>query len=654
MAIVPMKKVFVMSLEDYKEEIVQQLQKLGILQMVDLRDRLREPEWADLLREDHLSDEITDLDVKISDTKFVIEMLERYEGRKKSFIESFTGSKVIMPQEVFRENAEKKELAEELYTQLKDLEEKINTRKNEVSNHQTIIESLQPWVEMEIPLAEIGETAHTNTVIGVMETDFFEKMKEEILEISSDVYFERIKEDKKEIYLVVSYFKEEADDIESVLRNYSFSRAMFKDLYDTPKECISALEEKIEELENEINELTSKVNELIPNKDIVLSVYDDLQATRDQMAAVKHFGRTDRTFAVEGWIKEKDRQRLDQAIHQLTEAAVIETRELEEGEEPPVVLQNHRLVQPFEAITELYALPVSGGIDPTPIVAPFFFLFFGMMLGDMGYGISLSLLSLFLMKKIKMAGMGKKLFELLFLVGIASFGVGVVTGSFFGDLVPVQPLWFDATEDPIRMIIVALILGVFQVIYVGLGLKFYHLMREGEVAQAVFDQGSWMSFLTGVFLYYGGPMVSAPPIVTVVGQVLLWAGLLSILLMTARGEKNPLKRVGAGLYALYGISGYLGDILSYSRLLALGLASVVIAQVFNTMGFMIAEAGVIGIVFSVVFLVGTHTFNLLINALGAFVHACRLQYVEFFGKFYISGGRKFKPFDVTTTYVDLD
>ncbi len=654
MALVPMKKVFVLSLTDYKDELVRQLQKMGILQIVDLRERLQEPEWAELLREDHLSDEISQLDIKLSELKFIIDFVGRYEGRKKSFIESFTGSKVPMTREVFRENAKQVQVANEVYQRCRELEDGINTRHNEISQLQSVSESLKPWLALDASLADIKETAHTNTVLGVIESNYFPKVKEEILEIAPDTFIHVVSDVKKMTYLLITYHKASEEGIATALRNHSFSRVLFSDLHNTPYECLRNIAAKEEKLQREADELIQLVLDLISKRDIVMSVFEQVSAERDQLLAVKNFARTDRTFAIEGWVKQKDLDRLIHAVKQISEESVVDVRDPEVDEEAPVVLINHRLIRPFEAVTELYALPISGGFDPTPFLAPFFFLFFGMMLGDVGYGIGLCLLTFVLMKKIKMAGLGKKLFELLFLGGVASILVGLLTGSFFGDLFPIKPLWFSPTIDPMRMIGVALGFGVFQVIYVGLGLKMYLLIKKKRYMEAIFDVGSWLALFTGSFVFFGAPMIGLPAWLATVGQVLMYTGLLSIIFMTARGQRNPLKRIGSGLYALYGISGYLGDVLSYSRLLALGLASAVIAQVFNTMGYMVRGTSVIGLVIMVVFLAGAHTFNLLINVLGSFVHASRLQFVEFFGKFYESGGKKFQPFDVSTKYVDIE
>lgn len=650
MAVVEMKKVFVVSLSDYKERMVQQLQKMGILQIVDLKEKLSDPEWAAILQEDHLSEEISALDVKLSELKFAVDFLARYDQRKKSFLETFTGSKVVMNRDDFKAKAGRMDKAGELYRQCKALDEKLNELRNEEASCRSLIEQLTPWSELSVPLSEIKDTQHTRVLMGTVENDYLASLRDELAEISPTLYLQIVSADKHLSYAFLIYRPDDAP--EAALRNANFSRVVFPELSRTPLESIQMLQKKIEKIAEDVKDVERQAMAMLSERPILFAIHDALAAEREQKSVVRNFARTERTFVIEGWVKAKDIESLSQAMHEITEAVAVDVREPEEGEAAPVALQNNPLVEPFEAVTELYALPVSGGYDPTPAMAPFFFIFFGAMLGDAGYGIVLSLLAWFAMKKIRMAGLGKKLFQLLFISGIASFLFGVLTGSYFGDLIKIKPIWFSPSDDPMRMILVSLAIGVVQVIYVGLGLKFYLEIKQGNTIEALCDVGSWIVFLTGIFLYYGGGILG--PAVQTVGRVLLWAGMLTILLMTARGERNPLKRIGAGLYALYGISSYLGDVLSYSRLLALGLASAVIASVFNTMGGLLSSSGAVGTVLAVIFLIGAHAFNLIINVLGAYVHSSRLQYVEFFGKFYDSGGKKFSPFKVSTKYIELE
>lgn len=650
MAVVEMKKVFVVSLADYKERMVQQLQKMGILQIVDLKEKLNDPEWAAILQEDHLSEAITSLDSKLSEMKFAIDYLGRYDQRKKSFLETFTGSKVLMGQEEFKNNAERMDKADELYRQCKAFDEKLNELRNEEANCRGLIERLTPWRDLSIPLAEVRDTQYTRILMGTVENNFMAPLREELAADSPTSYLRIVSDDKYLSHIFLIYHPDESP--ETALRNANFSRVAFPELTETPAESIRRLEEKIAKIEEETNAIEKQGADMLVHRSILLAIHDSLAAEREQKAVVRNFARTDRTFVIEGWAKAEDIESLRQALQEITEAVAVDVREPEEGEQPPVSLQNSRLVEPFEAVTELYALPTPGGYDPTPAMAPFFLIFFGMMLGDVGYGVALSALAFLALKRIRMAGLGKKLFELLVLGGISAALFGVVTGSWFGDLIPVKPIWFSPGDDPLKMLALSMAIGFIQIVIVGLGLNFHLLAKQGQLMDAVWDVASWMVLLIGIVLFAVGGALN--PTVAAAGKYMAIAGALAVVLMTSRSQRNPLKRIGAGLYALYGVSGYFGDIFSYSRLLALGLATGVVASVFNTMAYMLGDAGVIGKILMVIFLIGTHAFNLIINVLGAYVHSSRLQYVEFFGKFYQSGGKKFSPFKMTTKYVELN
>jgi len=263
------------------------------------------------------------------------------------------------------------------------------------------------------------------------------------------------------------------------------------------------------------------------------------------------------------------------------------------------------------------------------------------MISDAGYGIVLALLGLWALKKLKPEGIGKKLFSLIFLGGISTFIWGAMYGGWFGDLIKLPPLWFNPLEDPMRLLLFSFILGIIQ-IYMGLALQGYKNIRDGKTLDAVFDQGFWMVFLSG-FLMFALPQTKG------IARYVVIAGAIGLVLTQGRHQKSVVAKVGSGILSLYDVMSYVSDVLSYSRILALGLATGVIATVINTMGRLLG-VNIIGYIIMVVLLVGGHLFNIAINALGAYVHSSRLQYVEFFSKFYEGGGRALEPFTIKTKY----
>ena len=295
-------------------------------------------------------------------------------------------------------------------------------------------------------------------------------------------------------------------------------------------------------------------------------------------------------------------------------------------------------------VTRLYGSPSKKDLVPTPLMAPFFFACFLICLSYVCYGELLSSISFVLNRKIKLAGMGRQLVNLLFWGGLSSIIFGILMGGWFGDLIPIKPLWFNPLDDPMRMLIFSFIVGTPD--YFGMAIQAYRNIKDGKPWDALFDQGGWYLFLTGLILLIvpGGGTI---------GKWSAIAGALVLILTQGRSQKSIIRKLLSGLLSLYDVTGFLSDVLSYSRLLALGLATGVIASAINTMGGLLANS-VVGIIIMVVILAGGHIFNLVISTLSSYVHTSRLQYIEFFSKFFEGGGKAFQPFQIKTKFVDVE
>jgi V/A-type H+-transporting ATPase subunit I len=336
-----------------------------------------------------------------------------------------------------------------------------------------------------------------------------------------------------------------------------------------------------------------------------------------------------------------------------------------EEDHPPTLLKNNAFNRPAEVLTNLYSPPVYGRRDPTASMAPFFFLFFGMCLGDAGYALVMASVLWLLFKKYRNIPSGTKNFMHLFCVGaIATFIYGVLTGSFFGDFIDafffmsfLRPLKealliVDPMKNPMAILGFSLFLGVVHLMF-GLGLAAYDEFRRGNYADAAGSKISWILFVVGLIFVGLGSSGILPFLLYMTGAGMAAVGACLIFWYAGRGEKNIFLKAGMGLYALYGGTAYLGDIVSYSRLLALGLGSAVIGSVINLLGKMAAGIPFIGWTMALVIIAGGHVFSIAINLLGAFVHAMRLQYVEFFSKFYSGDGANFNPLRFQTQYVEI-
>jgi len=308
----------------------------------------------------------------------------------------------------------------------------------------------------------------------------------------------------------------------------------------------------------------------------------------------------------------------------------------------PTALRNPPLVEPFEMITDMYSIPSSRGMDPNLFMAPFYVAFFGMMVSDAGYGIALAIVATLFLVKLKPQGMAKKLAGVLAMGGVSTFVWGALFGGWLGLSLP--PLWFNPMEEPITMLALCFGLGALQ-LFVGMGLQAYLNIKRGKILEALFDQGLWFVFLIGL------PLLAVPAL-SQVGKVLSIVGAVGLILTQGRHKEGIFSKFFSGLLSLYNVTGFLSDVLSYSRLFALGLATGVIAMLINTIAAMLGS-NIIGMIFMVAILIGGHAFNLLINVLGAYVHASRLQYIEFFGKFFEGGGKAFSPFRIKTKYIEV-
>jgi len=455
------------------------------------------------------------------------------------------------------------------------------------------------------------------------------------------------------VRFLVAVLREEEDDVRALLKSHGFVQIPAHGESGTPAQVCARLSAELEAVERGIATAEAECLALARASRDDFEILHDLWLMRLEHArAVAQVGTTGRTFLAVGWVPEKLGAQVEQALRSRFSIAVAMRTPLK-GEEFPVLLKNHPLVRPYEVITEMFSTPSTGEIDPNPLLAPFFFLLFGLMLGDAGYGLLLMVGCAALVWGVGVQGNLRRMCLLFIQGSVAAVVSGFLFGSFFGDIVTVASqgraafpvVWFDPLTDPIRMLAFSMILGLLHV-FTGMGAKAYILILRGQWIDAVLDVGSWFILIVGLGLLVVGGILGT------VGLVLAVTGAATIVLFSARDSRKPPIRIFKGLYNLYGITGYFGDILSYSRIMALGLAGGVIAMVVNKMG-SIAGFGWTGILVFLVVAVFGHALNLALSTLGAYVHTSRLQYVEFFGKFYEGGGRPWAPLKSRTKYIEI-
>lgn len=542
-----------------------------------------------------------------------------------------------------------------LRDEVNDIVKQIGDRKAGKARHSLQIASLEPWRSLDTDLGETSTKTCSLLYLVIPADVDIGTIEKQLSEASPLFYLREVSSLPESKYFVLLFHSSAQEDVFNVLKGFNTSRPDFSTLHGSVVQNIANLQKDSAQCDKDIVSLTERLKESAKQADVLKTGYDMVALQIDGQNARQKLFHTESVFALSGWCikdeQDKIKQILDkfQCYYQFVAPA--------EGEDPPIKLKNNKFCQPYELITEMYSLPAPDGLDPDPLMAPFFILFFGMMLADAGYGLLILGLCLFVLWKAKPdEGFLKNILHMGVGCSISATFWGVIYGGYFGDLVSaVAKGWFgnenlvipsvmEPLKDPMSVMILAFVLGAIH-LFVGMGAKAYLMIKRGHALDAVFDIGFWYLILIGL------PMLIIPATVTI-GMVLAIGGAVGLILTQGRAEKNIFMKLIKGVMSLYDITSYLSDVLSYSRILALGLAGGVIANVVNLMG-TLGGFNIFGVILFVLVFLGGHAFNLAISGLGAYVHTSRLQYVEFFGKFYESGGKPFKPFRANTKYTYL-
>ncbi len=658
MAISPMVKVNILAHRSIKADLLRRLQELEVLHISDFTSGPDAQEEPALLENGETNDER--LETRISGIQSTIHYLSQFD-QDSGFISSiFTPKIIISPEQYgqivdhFREPA--------VVQQCRDLERKRNDLVSELGRAQALMGQLQPWINLDVPVEDLTPTDHTTILLGLLPPRMLSELMEKASSFTQAFEVETVHQGKEGIYLVVVFHDEFQEQLSDLLETLGFEEIKFQDLKGTPRELYQWCHSRLRELRGMIRTVDGKSQELVHHRQNLQVLYDHLTDQLERKRVESLFGHTAKTLLIEGWIpRRKFPDFRDQVNREFKELALVEV-EPKGGETPPIYLENPKSVRPFEVITELYGMPNSREFDPSPFLAPFFFIFFGLCLTDAAYGIIMSSTLLFFLSKYR-ATLGRiKLMWVLLSGGISAILMGTITGGWFGDLVNYLPpslhflkeardelMLFSPIDQATIFIFIAIILGFIQICF-GLTISMVRNIRDGDWVKALCGPLAWLILINSAVLALLGGRGILPPFVKILGLAMAILSGFTILLFTDRTAPRWITRIAWGMYELYGITSYLGNVLSYQRLFALGLATAIIGMVVNLLGSMVLDLPYVGwAVFIPIFIIG-HLFNMGINGLGAFVHTLRLQYVEFFPRFFRGGGKPFTPFKKNPHY----
>ena len=518
---------------------------------------------------------------------------------------------------------------------------------SERTKNEALRASLAPWLAVDAPLDSTdGVLSLLFGTVGATVTD--DALRALSDSLSGLLTWQQASSDKTLRYLLIACHKSVKEQALSALRELGFSTVSFRGLCGTAEENDKKLEAALAALESERREIERRVERFGGNRETLLEASDRAAILLRREEAKSRLIETDKVFLLEGWLPADRCTALEKALEPFT--CAVETREPAEDEYPqvPVQLRNNKLTRPLNMVTEMYSLPAYGTLDPNPLMAPFFILFYGIMMADMGYGLLMMIASVIIGKKYRPKGTSGELFSLLGLCGLSTFIVGAMTGGFFGDFLTqlvaivspgtvfALPKLFDPLDDLTMILIGSMALGLVQII-TGMAISLIEKCKRKKFLDAFFEEITWWIVFLGIALA-----------VLKKGTAVLYLGCALVLLGPIVQGKGWGKLTGIFGSIYNHVTGYFGDILSYTRLMALMLAGSVIAQVFNMLAAMPGNV----VAFLIISMLG-NAMNFGLNLLGCYVHDLRLQCLEFFNKFYVDGGKPFRPMTLDTEYVDL-
>ncbi len=668
MAVLQMQKLCICALKKDRKSLMEFLQAVGVLELTE------EVESDEIFKRMDTLEDKQRFERNAATADRALEILAAVSPEETSMFAGLAGKPLANREEYRKTEAHAQELLDAA-EHILNLQKQITEEKTAALRLLTEAEGLTPWLKLDIPLS-YQETKRCAVLIGTVSGGTYTQEELYASVAKSEPQLDKwelnvVGSDADQTCIAVICLKEDEEKIETALRTIGFARPV-RTVEEVPALYAEKLRSQAATHEKNAADTEEKLKEYASMREDLKLLSDYYRLRAQKYEALGGILQSEKTCIITGFVPKRDSKSLEEKLTSRFELA-FECEDVPDDEEAPVLLSNKTFAASAEGITASFGLPAKGEMDPTGIMAACYVFLFGLMLSDAAYGFIVFMACFLALKKFpRMEENLRKSLRLFMYCGLSTLFWGVMFGGYFGDAVDIvsktffghtvsiPAVWFVPLNDPMKLLVYSMLFGVIH-LFLGLGLKGYMLLKDGKIVDFICDVVFWYLMLMGLILMllptdlFGSIAqmnIVFPEIVNSLAKWMAIAGAVGILLMSARDKKNPVLRLALGAYDLYNITGWVSDVLSYSRLLALGLATGVIASVINQMGSMIGNNIFGVIVFVVVFCFG-HLFNLAINLLGAYVHTCRLQYVEFFGKFYEGGGRAFSPFKQMTKYVEI-
>lgn len=659
-----MRKIRIVTLEKYVAPTVDALHESGLIQISDISDSIQQdPELAELVTPAKATPYTGKLSSLLMKTNGISELLGNSlsEGHGlKDLAMSFISPDVPVPKEIDKLDTEAFiEKAEDTLSQVEAktnvIEGKLSALDAETSELKSNITLANRLSNFDMDLADLKDSKYTSTTVGRINAGSASEIKNELSNLTDELDIFTVPADDKEGEIIVAVtLKEFSDDVYSTLRKFDFERIEVGDVEGTPQQIISNAESRLLTIESERASVKTELRAVAEQwDDDILALKEQLENEKEKNEILSSFVQTKDAYVLEAWVPVKDTEKVEQLVEKSSDGhCAFETIEVEgtDDENVPILQQNGWYAKPFEYLVDMYSPVRYNAMDPTIFVAITFPFFFGFCLTDSIYGLLVALIGVLLLK-----GMGKvkesmhSFGWILIWSGLWSVVLGLITNGFLGDF-PERMLGYrlptvipavEAFVHPDTILIIAIIVGL---IYTNIGfiLGTINNLRYGNVKDAIGSQICWFVFEAGIILLALGFLM---PAIGMIGMVL--GGILIVATIGMLVWAN-------GAYGVMDIFGYMGDVLSYARLLALCLATGGIAMTVNILTNLVGDMiPFIGFILAIIIFIGGHIANFAFQVLGAFINALRLNYVEFFSQFFMEGKGKFEAFKAKRTFTKI-